>query len=393
MADDPQQLNALGVRALNDGDAATAAPLFARAAAADPQAIALWINLAKAQRLLGDDAGELRSLDKALAIDGLHLMALVRKAELHERLGEMPQASRNWSGALAVAPPFEQLPPALAARLTEARAFVTRHTEAFGQTIDAGLASARATADPQTLRRFNAAVDASVGRRRIYANECAGLHYPFLPADEFFERHHFPWLEKIEAATPAIRAEIESLLRDGDEGFAPYVSMDPGTPENKWTPLDNSLAWSAYYLWKYGEPVRHALKRCPATAAALELLPRADLPGRAPTAFFSVLKPRTHIPPHTGVSNTRTIVHLPLIVPPGCSFRVGGETRVWKVGEAFAFDDTIEHEARNDSDEIRAVLIFDVWNPHITEPERELLREFFRTADASGFDPNPREAG
>ena len=87
----------------------------------------------------------------------------------------------------------------------------------------------------------------------------------------------------------------------------------------------------------------------------------------------------------------RTIVHLPLIVPPGCGFRVGGETREWKVGEAFAFDDTIEHEAWNDSDELRAVLILDVWNPHITEAERELLQTFFRVADSSGHAPERRE--
>ena len=392
-ADDPQTLNAEGVRALDGGDAATAATLFARAAAADPTAPPLWLNLAKAQRLLGDDAGERRSLDRALAIDAVHFMALVRKAELLERLGELPEASKTWGGALAVAPPTEHLPPPLAARLAQAQQFVVAHTAAFGAAIDAGLAEARAGVDPRALRRFNAAVDTAVGRRRVYANDCAGVHFPFLPADEFFEREHFPWMADIEAATPAIRAEIEALLREGAEGFAPYVSMDPGTPENKWTPLDNSMAWSSYYLWKYGEPVAPALARCPATAAALDRLPRADLPGRAPTAFFSVLKPRTRIPPHTGVSNTRTIVHLPLIVPPGCGFRVGGETREWTVGTAFAFDDTIEHEAWNDSDELRAVLIFDVWNPHITEVERDMLRAFFRTADASGFDPNPREAG
>ena len=98
-----------------------------------------------------------------------------------------------------------------------------------------------------------------------------------------------------------------------------------------------------------------------------------------------MLKPHTRIPPHTGVTNTRAIVHLPLIVPPGCGFRVGGETREWQEGTAFAFDDTIEHEAWNDSDELRAVLIFDVWNPHMTAGDRELLLRYFASADASGY--------
>ena len=78
-------------------------------------------------------------------------------------------------------------------------------------------------------------------------------------------------------------------------------------------------------------------------------------------------------------------MHLPLIVPPGCGFRVGGETRLWEEGKAFAFDDTIEHEAWNDSDAPRAVLIFDVWNPHLGPRERDLLLRYFASADASGY--------
>ena len=387
----PQQLNAAGVQALGAGDPKRAADYFRRAIAADPKAPALWLNLAKAQRELNDIEGEGAALEGALAIDARHLMALIRKAELQERLGERAAAAATWSGAIAVAPPPNQLPPALAELLARAARFVAEQSHAFAAAIEAPLAAARAAAGDVELRRFDAGVDAMLGRRRIYANECAGFHFPFLPADEFFPRRHFPWLEALEAETDAIRAELQDLLDKGDEGFAPYVSMPPGAPPNKWSPLDNSLAWGAYYLWKYGDPIERALKRCPRTAAALAAIPRADMPRRAPTAFFSILQPHTRIPPHTGVTNLRTIVHLPLIVPPGCGFRVGGETREWKVGEAFAFDDTIEHEAWNDSDQLRAVLILDVWNPHITEAERELVRRFYLAADASGHNPEQRE--
>ena len=48
--------------------------------------------------------------------------------------------------------------------------------------------------------------------------------------------------------------------------------------------------------------------------------------------------------------------HLPLVVPPGCRFRVGNSVREWVVGQAWVFDDTIEHEAHNTSDELRAIL-------------------------------------
>ena len=96
---------------------------------------------------------------------------------------------------------------------------------------------------------------------------------------------------------------------------------------------------------------------------------------RGPTAFFSILEPHTKIPPHTGSTNTRLTVHLPLVVPGGCGFRVGGETREWRPGTAWIFDDTIEHEAWNESDQARAILIFDVWNPQLTALERDLVRE------------------
>ena len=54
--------------------------------------------------------------------------------------------------------------------------------------------------------------------------------------------------------------------------------------------------------------------------------------------------------------------------------RVGYETREWKVGEVLILDDTIEHEAINDSDELRVVLIFDLWNPNLSPEEREMVR-------------------
>jgi aspartyl/asparaginyl beta-hydroxylase (cupin superfamily) len=101
--------------------------------------------------------------------------------------------------------------------------------------------------------------------------------------------------------------------------------------------------------------------------------------GRGPTAFFSILDAGTRIPAHTGVTNTRLTVHLPLIVPPGCGFRVGSETREWVPGKAWVFDDTIEHEAWNLSDVPRGVLIFDIWNPFLTAAERDLVRAVTET--------------
>ena len=98
----------------------------------------------------------------------------------------------------------------------------------------------------------------------------------------------------------------------------------------------------------------------------MQALPQAVVPLRSPCAMYSALQPRTRIPPHTGVANFRLVVHLPLVLPPGCGFRVGSETRDWRIGEAWVFDDTIEHEAWNDSDEPRYIFICDIWNPRLS---------------------------
>ena len=377
--DHPGALNSLGMIALAQARYPDAEQSFLRATLADPTAPDLHLNVAMARRHQHDDSGERASLEAALAIDQRHFMAFLRLAELHERRGEHVLATQRWSGVVQLTQMASPRMPELDAIAARGSAYLADRQRVLADALEEGLAAARAGTSLSDRRRFDACMDHVLGRRRIYANECEGLHYPFLPADEFFDRAHFPWMAEIEAQTDVIRAEAEALIAAGDAAIEPYVAMDPGTPENKWTPLDRSLAWGALHLWRHGVRDEEACARAPRTAEIVSRLPLADLPGRTPTVFFSLLKPRTHLPAHAGVSNTRATVHLPLIVPDGCRFRVGGETRPWRVGEAWAFDDTIEHEAWNDSDQLRAILIFDVWNPHLTDREQDLLRAFFKT--------------
>lgn len=379
-ADDPRILNALGMHGLAHGDPTRARHDFAAAARADPAEPTLLINLATACRMLSDDSGERDALSRAIEIDRRHFIAQLRLAELHERCGETRAAAQGWSAVVQLSAHIDQPPPAVTEGLRRGRAFLAAHNAALDDALGLALGD-RMTAMGTAARRFSACVDHSLGRRAIYQNQCAGVHFPFLPADEFFDSHLFPWLVKIEARTNAIRAEALAIMADGGAAVRPYVRMDKGIPENKWTALDGSLDWSACFLWEYGVRNDAVCDLCPETAAALDLAPQNRVVGKAPTAFFSILKPGAHIPAHTGVTNTRAIIHLPLVVPDGCRFRVGGETRVWREGEAFAFDDTIEHEAWNDSMEPRIVLIFDVWNPHLSAEEQALMQDFYAITD------------
>ena len=379
-----QRANDEGLAALAAGDTAHAVAAFERATAADPQALPLWRNLANAHRLAGDPGGERAALDRALAIDRLDLGAQLRMAQLLQRLGEERSALLCWNNVRQLVEGLPgQLAPHIQAEVDAGMAYCQALEARLGAQADAVYASGADRWNAAERRRIGAFLDHALGRRPIYQNQCAGLHYPFLPADEYFDREHFPWLDQLEAGTAAIREELLGILDDPGEAIRPYVRMEEGSPDSPWSALDHSLDWGACFLWEYGKPNQPVLDRCPRTAALLESLPLLRIPERGPSAFFSILRPHSKIPPHTGVTNTRAIIHLPLIVPPGCGFRVGGETREWIEGQAFAFDDTIDHEAWNNSDQRRAILIVDAWNPHLSEAEREAITAHIGASEAA----------
>jgi aspartate beta-hydroxylase len=370
---DPRVLNALGLQALRANDPAGARPLLEQAVAREPREPVLWLNLAQCRRLQADDAGELVALDHALALQPRFYPALLQKAACFERQGKPKQAAHLYNFFLHCLPPAAKQPPSLKAAVEHAQRIVSADRAALGALIERRLAAGN---HRDTSARFDHCIDVLLGRSQVYTSQPTLIHFPKLPAIEFFERQDFPWLDAVEAGTDAMREELLAVLADpaSEAEIVPYVDYSNDKPLDQWRPLNRSKQWSAYYLLKDGVRVGAHLARCPRTAALLEAAPLADVPGHAPTAFFSMIKPRTRIPPHTGVTNARLVCHVPLVIPPGCGFRVGSETRQWEPGKAWVFDDTIEHEAWNDSDEPRYILIIDLWNPYLTEPEREWVR-------------------
>jgi aspartyl/asparaginyl beta-hydroxylase (cupin superfamily) len=379
----PIARNVLGLGALSRGDAVAAVKHLELACQGDAQAAELWVNLSSAHQALDDVEAERAALERALSVDQRFLPAVVRLAALHEALDADALAAERWAAVLALTASDSAQPGELAELQAHARNYVASRQQRLAGMLEDALSKDLAGASAQEQRRVRTATEVMLGRRRVYANECHGLHYPFLPADEFFDRSHFPWLEKLEAATADIRRELLGILANPEPGLAPYIEQPSGVPDNKWTPLDRSFDWSALHLWRDGERVEEACARAPLTARLVEQLPLCRIPGRAPAVFFSILKAGKHIPPHTGVTNVRSIVHLPLIVPEGCTFRVGGGTRRWIEGEAFVFDDTIEHEAHNPTPRDRAVLILDCWNPHLGEAEQAMICRMYETMEAA----------
>ncbi|MBV9991928.1 MAG: aspartyl/asparaginyl beta-hydroxylase domain-containing protein [Alphaproteobacteria bacterium] len=371
--DHPQALLHLGQHSLFRKDLGEAGRFFALAETADPKNALIPLNAAFVHRARADARAEMAALNRSLTIDAYFFPALLAKAMLLERVGETRRAAQVFKDVLTIAPPADQLTPELRQALEHARAAVEDNRKALDAHLAAALAGIRARHAGAPLARFDECKDIAIGRAEAKVQQPTLLLVPRLPAIPFYDNADFPWLERLEAATPAIRDELRALVNEGGQGFKPYVDHPDGGPLNQWAGLNRSMDWSALFLWKDGERLDENCRRAPRTAEALAAAQMADIDGYAPTAFFSVLQPKSRIPPHTGVTNARLICHLPLIVPEGCAFRVGNETRPWREGEAWVFDDTIEHAAWNDSDEIRIILILDVWNPLLSAAERELV--------------------
>jgi aspartate beta-hydroxylase len=199
------------------------------------------------------------------------------------------------------------------------------------------------------------------------------LYFPGVPSRTFYPRERFPEQERLEAAVDVVRAELRAVLSDAGDRLVPFLGAP--TAEAVAAQLLGSTgaqeaAWDAFFFYRHGVRYDANCARCPRTSELLDALPLVRVRDHAPETLYSVLRPGTHILPHRGVTNTRLVTHLPLIVPTDCALRVGGETHVWEEGRCVTFDDTFEHEAWNHSGQTRVVLILDSWNPDLTDVER-----------------------
>jgi hypothetical protein len=324
-----------------------------------------WLLMSRALRALGDQSGEGAAIDRALALSPQDLRSLLAKGDHLSAMANVRGASSFYTAALQYMPRYESLPPDLQEGLRRAQTStqqVVRELEDFVRSSldDRGVHAEKAP------RRFRNAVDIMFGRKRGYVQQPRYLYYPELPQIQFYERSEFPWLDRVEAAAADVREELKNVI---GADFKPYVTQQEGRARKDQLGLTNNPDWSAFFLRKDGLDQEGAA-RCPKTMASLADAPLTQIPNRAPSVLFSKLAGGAHIPPHTGMLNARLVCHLPLIVPNGCEFRVGNDVRVWEEGEAWAFDDTIEHEAWNRSGVDRYILIFDVWRPELSEEER-----------------------
>lgn len=374
-----------GINALRGGDARRARQLFEQIVGAGVADASAFLGLAYACRRLSDEPATIAALNNVLLLEPQNLRALILKADHLSAAGDERAAVSFYLAAVRIAAAStEPLPPDLQNEIARAQAMCEQSVVASESFLRERLAERSLVTAPftdPTSRRFEDSLDVMFGHKQIYFQAPRQYFFPGLPHIQFYERESFPWLDAVEAATDQIRAELLDVMKQAN-AFVPYVQGEENRPQKAQQGMLNNADWSAFYLWKNGEVVAENAARCPRTMAALANVPISRISNRSPSILFSLLRPGAHIPAHNGFINTRLICHLPLIVPGQCRFRVGNETREWVEGRAWCFDDTIEHEAWNDSDKTRVILLFEIWRPELTMRERELVNAMFEAIDA-----------
>lgn len=369
MTTTPEQQLRDGLAALRAGNAGQAEALLLQVIAAGGAAASTWLALAFARVNQGSAEAALAAVNEALALEPRNLRALLFKGDHLDRMGQSRPALNFYQGAIRVATSLsrDQIPQDVMQGLARAQSVLERSSVDYEAFLLESLS--KDGFDGRKHPRIMETLQIAFGKQPIQLQQPTRFYFPELPQRAFYEREEFAWVAEVESHTAAIRAELETLATEAD--FRPYLEADGTQPELNDRGNLGSMDWSACYVWRSGEEVQEISERCPSVTRALAGAPLCRIPGQTPSVLFSRLAPDSAIAPHHGLVNTRLICHLPLVVPAGCGeLRVGNYHRGWREGELLIFDDSVQHEAWNDSDRARTVLLFDIWRPELSEEER-----------------------
>ena len=274
------------------GDAGAARALLAEATGADPGRGEAWLKLAAMCRAGGDLDGALAAVSGALKVDPLGFVPLLLKANLLEKSGRQAEAGETYGYALAQLP--AQLPPHLEAMARHARESHERHVAAGAARL-AKAAGRTALSDVERARlaRFQSN---TLRKTRPYHSEPTHFHYPGLREREYHDRDLFPWLEGLEAATPAITEDFHRVMAAERAELVPYIQYPEDVPLRQWAALNHDKAWTAIHLVQNGMTIEANARHCPAVMALLGQLDQPVIARRGPNAMFSLLAPGRTFP-------------------------------------------------------------------------------------------------
>ena len=365
-------------RAMARGDVREAASLLEVAAQRGRDSTTL-LRLATVRRSIGDLSGAIQAATAGVELSPRNFLMCLLLGSLREATGAIHAAQRAYRSACVHAPLDLSFQPGIEKQLEWAR----RRAEAADawrkHVVEWDPAEAPYSLSRDEERRVRGF------RTNILENVEAGIvappvfMVPGIRPKRYFDPSAFQGIAEVEAATDLIRAEFLALAESRSETLSARLGGLHAAD------TDNSRpgAWSMIPLIKNGALVEQFASRCPQT---MQFARKLDLPKLgliSPSLYFSVLEPNSRIAPHTEITNARLIAHLPLIVPGQCGFSVGGEERRWEVGKALVFDDMTLHEAWNDSNRIRVVLIADLWRPELSDAERSAVSDLMNCRDVA----------
>lgn len=169
----------------------------------------------------------------------------------------------------------------------------------------------------------------------------------------FHSTDQFPWTRILEENWLDIREELQVILQKSDK-IPAFQEILKGQAK-----LTEGTDWKTFIFYGYGHKLERNCQKCPKTTTLIERIPGMK------TAFFSILAPHKHIPPHRGPYKGVLRYHLGLKIPDAeaCKIRVGDDYGYWQEGKSLIFDDSFEHEAWNNTNETRVVLFVDFMRP------------------------------
>jgi aspartyl/asparaginyl beta-hydroxylase (cupin superfamily) len=332
------------------------------------------LRLATVRRSAGDFPGAVKCAVAAVELEPRNFLMCLLLGSLRETMGAFHAAERAYRAACTHAPLDLSFQPMIAKQLERARRFVDAASLWRNRLLDWRGAQALTVEEDRRMRGFRSNVVENLDAAPLVP---PAYVIPGIKPKRYFDPAAFRGISELERATGEIRDEFLALAEEKGELSRRLTGLHGAEEERS-----RVGKWSMIPLIRNGKLVDEFASRCPRTMELAEALDMPRLSLISPSLYFSVLEPNSRIAPHTGITNARVIAHLPLVVPNDCGFRVGGEVREWEVGKALVFDDMTIHEAWNDSDRIRVILIADLWRPELRLAERRAVTELMSCPDA-----------
>jgi len=228
-----------------------------------------------------------------------------------------------------------------------------RRLRAYQRSLELMAANDRAG---EALERVHVSIKSEAGNSDTTVRPSPqGFTFAGLTSRPWHDVQDFGWVRAFEQSIDEITGEFEAVCMRHKEEIHAY----------KYAGLEGDFWKSFQFVTRHREIPENAAM-CPNTTALLKTIPHYP---SFRDAMFSILDGGGVIQPHRDVSNVFLTMHMPLIAPGNGFIEVGGLRREWRRGEALIFDSSYHHQAQNNSDEVRVVLLVDFLHPDLTPEE------------------------